>query len=71
MDKQIMRYKIKNVVKTYLGVTFEDRKSNTPTLAKISHPRKDLPPSQRSSLEMTRARRKWRGKDEYDMKETK
>ena len=30
-----------------------------------------LPPSQRSSLEMTRAKRKLRGKDEYDVDKKK
>ena len=34
-DEGTKRYKTRNVVKTYLNVTFEDCFSNAPTLAKI------------------------------------
>ena len=34
-DERTNKYKTRNVVNTYLNVTFEDRFSNGPTLAKI------------------------------------
>ena len=44
-DKRTDRYKTRHVVITYLNVTFEDRFSNAPTLAKIEFGQSSTLPS--------------------------